>query len=201
MKEKLKRICVFCGSSFGHDMAYRDAAQQMGRALVRHNIELVYGGGNVGLMGVIADAVLDEGGQAIGVIPDFLVDRELAHNGLTRLHVVQSMHERKAMMAELSDGFIAMPGGFGTFEEFCEVLTWSQLGLHKKPHGLFNVKGYYNALIGLFDHAVGEGFVSEGHRSLVFESDDADRLLEKMQAFEPHVPPKWTTPLDSYDET
>jgi len=159
--------------------------------MVDRGLGLVYGGGNVGLMGTIADAVLAAGGEAIGVIPQALVAKELAHNGLTQLHVVGSMHERKAMMADLADGFIALPGGFGTFEEFCEVLTWAQLGFHQKPCGLLNVDGYYNTLIAMFDHATAEQFVHPRHRSLVLESDNPDQLLDKLATFAPITYQKW----------
>ncbi|UBF26921.1 TIGR00730 family Rossman fold protein [Kovacikia minuta CCNUW1] len=187
----MKSICVFCGSNFGARSTYKLAAQEVGRVLVDRGLGLVYGGGNVGLMGAIADAVLEAGGKAIGVIPQSLVDKELAHAGLTQLHIVNSMHERKALMAELSDGFIAMPGGFGTFEEFCEVLTWSQLGFHQKPCGLLNVDGYYDPLITLFDHAVEEQFVRPPHRSLVLVDSQIHPLLDKLATFEPSTLPKW----------
>jgi uncharacterized protein (TIGR00730 family) len=187
----MKRICVFCGSSIGAKKSYEDAARAMGQSLVKKGIGLVYGGGRVGLMGIIADSVMEAGGNAIGVIPEALVSRELAHNGLTELRVVVSMHERKALMAELSDAFIALPGGFGTFEEFCEVLTWSQLGLHRKPCGLLNVDGYYNSLLSLFDHAVEELFVRPEHRAIVIEEQDPDRLLEIISIYKPPKLDKW----------
>src|SRR6202142_2067329 len=173
----MKRICVFCGSSQGSRPEYRAAAEEMGAELVRRNIGLVYGGGNVGLMGIIADAVLKAGGEAQGVIPEHLLALEVGHNGLTRLHVVRSMHERKALMADLSDAFIAMPGGFGTLEEFCEVVTWSQLGLHAKPCGILNVLGYYSRLLGMFDHAVEERFLKPENRALVLARESAPELL------------------------
>lgn len=187
----MKHICVFCGSNNGTRSAYKAAAQALGRSLVGRGLGLVYGGGNVGLMGTIADAVLDTGGEAIGVIPQALVEKELAHKGLSRLHIVSSMHERKAMMADLSDGFIALPGGFGTFEEFCEVLTWAQLGFHQKPCGLLNVEGYYDTLIAMFDRATEEQFVHSRHRSLVLEAQDPYRLLDKLAAYEPITFQKW----------
>jgi uncharacterized protein (TIGR00730 family) len=145
----MKRICVFCGSSQGNRTEYRAAAEELGAELVRRNIGLVYGGGNVGLMGLLADSVLQAGGEAVGVIPENLMAREVGHNGLTKLHVVHSMHERKTLMADLSDAFIALPGGFGTFEEFCEIVTWAQLGLHAKPCGILNVLGYYTPLLAI----------------------------------------------------
>lgn len=171
---------------------YQQAAQALGETLAQHQIELVYGGGKVGLMGVVADAVLAADGRAIGVIPKALAAKEIAHAGLTQLHLVESMHERKALMADLSDGFIAMPGGFGTFEEFCEVLTWTQLGFHQKPCGLLNVEGFYNSLLALFDHATDEQFVRPVHRSIVLESDNPEQLLEKLAAFQPTTSNKWS---------
>src|SRR5512146_1648561 len=163
----MRRICIFCGSSSGSRSAYKLAAEQVGRYLAKRNIGIVFGGSNIGLMGALADAALTAGGEVIGVIPGHLMAREIGHNGLTKMHVVSSMHERKAMMADLSDGFIALPGGFGTFEEFCEVLTWSQLGLHKKPCGLLNVDGYYSPLLQMFDRAFAEGFLRAENRGIV----------------------------------
>jgi uncharacterized protein (TIGR00730 family) len=185
------RICVFCGSNSGTNPAYRDAAIHLGRLLAERGIELVYGGGNVGLMGVLADSVLEANGRVIGVIPESLMAKEVGHVGLTELRIVQSMHERKALMADLSDGFIAMPGGFGTFEEFCEVVTWSQLAIHAKPCGLLNVNGYYDPLLELFDHAVREGFLRQENRRLVLEDRDPDRLLDRMADFAPIRADKW----------
>jgi hypothetical protein len=187
----MKRICVFCGSSNGARDTYLEAARAMGRALARQRVGLVYGGGCVGLMGVVADAVLAAGGEVIGVIPAALVAKEVAHRGLNELRVVGSMHERKALMAELADAFIALPGGFGTFEEFCEVITWAQLGLHRKPCGVLNVAGYYDPLLALFDHAVTEGFVRSAHRSLVLEAPEPERLLEMLASYEPPLLDKW----------
>jgi uncharacterized protein (TIGR00730 family) len=187
----MKYICVFCGSSYGENPIYRTAAQGMGKALVKRRLGLVYGGGNVGLMGTVADAVLEAGGEAIGVIPEFLVAKEIAHRGLSQLRIVNSMHSRKAMMAELADGFIALPGGFGTFEEFCEILTWAQLGFHQKPCGLLNINGYYNSLLSMFDHAVNEQFVRSRHRDLVLEDEDPIRLLDKFATFKPITVHKW----------
>ncbi len=187
----MKRVCVFCGSNMGARPAYKSAAQALAEALVEHELGLVYGGGNVGLMGVIADAVLAAGGEAIGVIPEALVAKELAHASLTQLHIVNSMHERKALMADLADGFIALPGGFGTFEEFCEVLTWAQLGFHHKPCGLLNVEGYYDQLLTLFNHAVGEQFVRPAHRALVLEAETPERLLDLLAQHQPSQADKW----------
>jgi uncharacterized protein (TIGR00730 family) len=190
----MKRICVFCGSSPGVRPEYADAAQAMGRALAGQGMGLVYGGGRVGLMGIVADAVMQAGGEAVGVIPEALMRREVGHQALTELHVVGSMHERKALMADLSDGFVAMPGGYGTFEEFCEVITWSQLGIHPKPCALLNVAGYYDALLAMFDHGVAEGFIRPQHRAMVLTEADPDRLIEQMRSFVPPDAEKWITP-------
>lgn len=187
----MKRICVFCGSKKGARPEYEAAAKALGTFMVRRGYGLVYGGGNVGLMGVIADQVLAEGGEVIGVIPDVLMAKELGHMGNTKLHVVGSMHERKALMAESSDGFIAMPGGFGTFEEFCEIVTWAQLGLHKKPCGLLNVNGYYDPLLTMFDEAVKEGFVTTAYRSLVLDAREPDALLDLLERFVPRPVDQW----------
>jgi hypothetical protein len=186
-----RRICVFCGSSSGNRATYKDAAIQTGKLLVRHGIELVYGGGNIGLMGVLADTVLARGGSVIGVIPESLMAREVGHSRVTDLRIVGSMHERKALMSDLSDGFIALPGGFGTFEEFCEVVTWSQLGIQSKPCGLLNVENYYAPLLELFDRAVTEEFLREENRRLVLDESEPERLLEKMRAFQPVAVAKW----------
>jgi uncharacterized protein (TIGR00730 family) len=187
----MRRLCVFCGSSFGLNPEYLRAAQDLGKILVQAKIELVYGGGHVGLMGAIADSVLEAGGKAIGVIPEFLAAKELAHNGLTELKIVRSMHERKSLMAELSDGFIALPGGFGTLEEFCEVLSWSSLGFHKKPCGLLNVAGYYDELIKFFDTSKENQFVSESHRDLILVSSDPKQLVHRMQTYKHTAQEKW----------
>src|SRR5262245_34538398 len=181
----MNRICIFCGSSTGTRSIYADAAHAMGQALLRRGIGLVYGGGNVGLMGTVADVLMQGGGEVIGVIPEALVTRELAHGDITQLIVVHSMHERKAKMAELSDAFIAMPGGYGTFEEFCEIITWAQLGLHRKPCALLNVDGYYDPLLMLFDRAVAEGFLRPTNRRLVIEETDPDRLLQALASYSP----------------
>src|SRR5687767_6843663 len=176
----MRRVCVFCGSSVGNQPAYAEAAQAMGAVLAKRGIGLVYGGGNVGLMGVVADAVMAHGGEAIGVIPQSLADREIAHGGITQLHVVDSMHARKAMMAELSDAFVALPGGYGTFEEFFEVVTWTQLGLHRKRCGLLNVGGFYDPLLALVDRASGTGFIKPQNRAIVMADDDPARLLDRL---------------------
>ncbi|MGA3318611.1 MAG: TIGR00730 family Rossman fold protein [Candidatus Korobacteraceae bacterium] len=186
-----RRLCVFCGSYTGRRPVYPAATEQLGLLLVERGIELVYGGGNIGLMGVLADTILARGGRAIGVIPESLMAKEVGHTGLTELRIVNSMHERKALMSDLSDGFIALPGGFGTLEEFCEVVTWSQLGLQSKPCGLLNVENYYAPLLELFDHAVREGFLREKNRRLVLDDDDPQRLLEKMMAVRAEPAEKW----------
>jgi hypothetical protein len=187
----MRRICVFCGSSSGNRPEYRAAAEELGAELVRRNIGLVYGGGNVGLMGVLADTVLNAGGEAVGVIPENLMAREVGHTGLTKLHVVRSMHERKALMADLSDAFIAMPGGFGTLDEFCEVVTWSQLGLHAKPCGILNVLGFYTPLLAMFDHAVQERFLKPENRALVLARDSVAELLRALEEWRPVRVEKW----------
>jgi uncharacterized protein (TIGR00730 family) len=179
----LRRVCVFCGSKHGVRPEYTEAARAMGAALVAGGIDLVYGGGKVGLMGVVADAVLDAGGEVTGVIPDHMSDREIAHYGLTDLRVVGSMHERKALMYELSDGFVALPGGLGTLEELFEITTWSQLGLHAKPTGLLDVDGFYAPLVGFLDQLVTEGFVSDRHRRLLRVAAEPGDLLERLAAF------------------
>ncbi|MBM0741582.1 TIGR00730 family Rossman fold protein [Phormidium sp. CLA17] len=175
----------------GGNPAYKLAAQAMGNALISRGLGLVYGGGNVGLMGVVADTVLAGGGEAIGVIPEFLAAKEIAHTGLTRLHTVASMHDRKALMAELADGFVAMPGGYGTLEEFCEILTWGQLGLHQKPQGLLNIKGYYDPLLKLFDQAVAEQFLKADLRKMVLASSDPETLLDHLTTYQPKDVDKW----------
>ena len=185
------RVCIFCGSSAGVRPAYADAARAMGTLLARRGVALVYGGGNVGLMGVVADAALAAGGDVIGVIPRSLFDREIAHTGLTDLRIVHSMHERKALMAELSDAFVAMPGGVGTFEEFFEAVTWTQLGLHRKPCGLLDVEGFYAPLEAFIDRAMQEGFIRPGHRGIVVTDTDPEALLDKLAAAALPDLPKW----------
>ena len=187
----MNRVCVFCGSSAGTRPEYREAAECLARELSARRIGLVFGGGCVGLMGIVADAMLAAGSHVIGVIPHHLVGREIAHKGLPDLRVVNSMHERKATMAELSDAFIALPGGFGTFEEFCDVVTWTQLGLHTKRCGILNVRGYYDPLLALFDRAVTEGFVKPSNRELVVASDDPAALLDSLAAPLSAPEPKW----------
>ncbi len=187
----IRRICVFCGSSAGTRPAYREAARQLGHALAENRIGLVFGGGKVGLMGAVADAALERSGEAIGVIPHALVAREIAHPGVTEMRTVNSMHERKALMADLSDAFIALPGGYGTLEEFCEALTWSQLGIHKKPCGLLNVEGYYDPLIEFLDAAVAEGFLKAENRQLVIVDTDAEAMLSALEQFQPAAREQW----------
>ncbi len=181
----LKRICVFCGSSVGSRPQYAAAARELGRMLAERGLGVVFGGGKVGLMGVLADAALAAGGETIGVIPEALVAREIGHSGLTKLHVVRSMHERKTRMADLADAFIALPGGYGTFEEFFEAVTWTHLGIHQKPCGLLNVDGYYDALLALLSRAVADGFIREANRALVLDTPDVPTLLQKLEAFRP----------------
>jgi uncharacterized protein (TIGR00730 family) len=184
----MKRICVFCGSSAGNDPRHAAAARALGGAIAARGLELVYGGGSVGLMGTVADAALAAGARVTGVIPQVLQIRELAHRGLTDLRVVGSMHERKALMAELSDGFVALPGGMGTLEELSEVLTWAQLGLHARPVGLLDVGGYYRPLVAFFDQAVASGFLRPAHRAILQEAETPARLLELLAAWRPTGP-------------
>jgi len=187
----LKRICVYCGSSNGINPAYKHAATQLGRALHANGIGLIYGGAAVGIMGAVADAILEAGGQAIGVIPRALAIKEVAHEHLTDLHVVESMHERKALMAELSDGFIALPGGWGTLEELFEMLTWAQLGFHQKPCGLLNIDGYYDGLIDFLETAFAQQFVKEVYRPILLSSDNPDDLLSLYANYRAPDVPKW----------
>jgi uncharacterized protein (TIGR00730 family) len=188
----MRRLCVFCGSSAGTQMVYADHARRLGQLLAAHSLGLVFGAGHKGLMGVLADAVLRAGGEAIGVIPHALVEREWAHSSLTELHVVATMHERKALMADLADGFAALPGGLGTCDELFEILTWAQLGLHTKPIGLLNVAGFFNPLLAWLDHTVREGFVPAENRRLLLEADDPERLLDQLLHYRPTTPPtRW----------
>jgi uncharacterized protein (TIGR00730 family) len=173
----VKAVCVYCGSSFGTDPAYLEATQTLARTFVQQGIRVIYGGAANGLMGALADATLEAGGEVVGVIPQQLVDREIAHQGLTELHVVATMHERKALMAQLSDAFVALPGGIGTLEELIEVFTWSQLGLHTKPLGVLNVNGYYDGLAAFLDHAVEQGFQPAQQRAKLVMATDPDALL------------------------
>jgi len=179
----MKAVCVYCGSSSGTAQSYTDAAINLAQNLVGQNLQLVYGGGNVGLMGILANEVLRLGGEVTGVIPQLLMDMEVGHINLTRLHIVNDMHERKAMMAELSDAFIAMPGGIGTLEELFEMLTWHQIGFHKKPIGLLNVDGFYDGLLAFLDHQVQQGFLKPAHQALLLQSSDANELIKKLRTF------------------
>jgi uncharacterized protein (TIGR00730 family) len=187
----IQALCVFCGSNAGRRPAYSEAARAVGGLLAMRGITLVYGGGKVGLMGVLADACLASGGRVVGIIPRLLQEKELAHGGLTKMHVVGSMHERKALMADLSDAFLALPGGFGTWDEFCEVFTWSQLGIQTKACALLNVEGYYDALLALADRATADGFLRRQHRELLLVDGDAERLLDQLEHFEFPDVPKW----------
>ena len=192
----MKRICVFCGSNAGHNPIYRTEAEKLGRLLAARGIELVYGAGNYRYKDLVPSARLAAGGKVIGVIPEALMGKEVAgravdHRALTRIEVVDSMHTRKARMAELSEGFIALPGGFGTFEEFCEILTWGQLGFHAKPMGLLNVNGFYDPLLSLFDHAVSEGFLRAQNRAMALADTDIERLLGTMSSYQAEPVSKW----------
>jgi len=190
--QQVQRACIFCGSSPGARPAYTEAAEDLGMLLVQNGITLVFGGATVGLMGRIADTVVSEGGEAIGVIPQALVDREIAHLGLTDLHVVDTMHERKQRMADLSDAFVALPGGLGTLDELFEIYTWGQLGMHRKPIGLMNVEGYFDGLVGFLEHAVAERFVREDHRDMLIIEEEPTPMLERLQSFDPaSLTPKW----------
>ena len=188
----MRRLCVFCGSGTGGPTAYAASARRLGELLAARGLGLVFGGGHIGLMGILADAVLHGGGDVIGVIPQALVDKELAHGGLTELHVVGTMHQRKAVMADLADGFAALPGAFGTADELFEILTWAQLGIHAKPIGLLNVAGFFTPLQAWLDHTVREGFLRPEHRQLLLEADDPARLLELLLAYRtPAATVKW----------
>ena len=188
---QIQRLCVFCGSSSGTRPVYAEAAAQLGRDLAKSKISLVFGGGRVGLMGILADSVLAAGGQAIGVMPRALVEKEIAHTSLTELHVVESMHQRKSLMADLADAFLLLPGGFGSWEEFCEVLTWLQLGIHRKPCAILNVAGYYNGLLSLADHALAEGFLRPAHHRMVIVADHAQAALSQLTSASIPSEVKW----------
>ncbi|PXW22673.1 LOG family protein [Paraburkholderia caballeronis] len=193
----MKAVCVYCGSSMGASPVYAEAAKAFGRALVAANLGLVYGGGKVGLMGVIADEVMAAGGRAIGVIPELLVDKEVGHNGLSELHVVPDMHHRKKMMADLSDAFVALPGGAGTLEELFEVYTWAQLGYHHKPVAVLNIDGFYDPLISLLTHTVSEGFMRQTYFDLLQIDTDPAKLIGKLQSYRPPAKDKWSEMRDS----
>jgi uncharacterized protein (TIGR00730 family) len=193
---KIGSICVFCGSSTGRGESYAANARLLGKAIVKNNCNLVYGGSNIGLMRIIADEVLSGGGQVTGVMPNGLADKEIAHNGLQNFHLVDTMHERKAMMASLSDAFIAMPGGLGTLDEIFEILSWNQLDLINKPAAMYNVDGYYDHLLKFLDHTVEEKFVRTEHRANLLVDDDAERLISRIKEFAPQKPPsKWVDEL------
>jgi uncharacterized protein (TIGR00730 family) len=193
----MRRLCVFCGSKSGNGPSYAEVTRRLGEAIVRRGLGLVYGAGHVGLMGVLADAVLQSGGEVIGVIPQALVDKELAHSSLTEMHIVASMHERKALMADLSDAFLSLPGAFGTADECFEILTWAQLGLHAKPVGLLNVDGFFDPLLAWLDRTVREGFLRARHRQLLMVGDDPEDLLDRLMGARPApVEPKWIEDKD-----
>lgn len=189
--DTLKRICVFCGSNPGNDPAYLEAAQTLGAAIVTRGYELVYGGAEVGLMGAVADAALEAGGRVVGVMPKALVDKEIGHKNLSEQHIVSSMHERKALMADLSDGFIALPGGVGTLEEIFEIWTWAQLGHHDKPLAFMNVLGFYDPLCAFLDHQSSEGFVRKGHRDMAIFSKNAEEILQAFETYDAPELQKW----------
>ncbi|CAD0007717.1 LOG family protein [Flavobacterium salmonis] len=192
----MKRITVFCGSSFGTEEIYKEQAALLGETLAKQNIELVYGGANVGLMGAVADAVLNNGGKAIGVLPNFLRSKEIAHLGLTELILVESMHERKTKMNDLCDGVIALPGGFGTLEELFEMITWAQLGLHKKPIAILNINGFYDSLIQLTEVMVSKGLLKDVNQQMLLVSNDIDDLLNKMNNYTAPTVGKWIDKRD-----
>jgi uncharacterized protein (TIGR00730 family) len=187
----VNRVCVFCGSTAGEDGRYLDTADRFGQILARERIELVYGGSRVGMMGRIAAATLQAGGRVTGVIPGAIMNRELAHQELTELRVVRSMHERKSEMAELSDAFVALPGGLGTLEAFCELLTWGQLGLHQKPCAILDVGGYFQPLVRFFDHMTREGFMSRPQRDMVLVEEDPELLVRRLREYQPLAIPRW----------
>jgi uncharacterized protein (TIGR00730 family) len=187
----MKRITVFCGSSFGTEKQYEEQAYLLGKTLAERNIGLVYGGANVGLMGAVADGAIENNGEVIGVLPHFLQNKEIAHEGLTELILVETMHERKTKMNDLTDGVITLPGGFGTLEEFFEMLTWAQLGLHQKPIGILNVNGFYNELLALMDTMVKKGFLKAINRNMLLTSENIDDLLNQMESYEAPGVSKW----------
>jgi uncharacterized protein (TIGR00730 family) len=187
----IQKLCVYCGSAAGNRPEYAQAAAALGQLLARENVTLVYGGGKVGLMGVLADAVLAAKGQAVGVMPRSLVEKEIAHTGLTHLHVVESMHQRKQMMADLADAFVLLPGGFGSWEEFCETVTWLQLGIHRKPCAILNVAGYYNNFLSLMDHGAAEGFVRPAHKEMIIIREHPEPLLAALRSAPLPTETKW----------
>lgn len=187
----MESLCVFCGSSIGADDAYRNTAADLGRLIAQRGIRLVYGGGKVGLMGVVADAALAAGGEVLGIIPESLMQKEVGHGSLTELVVTLTMHQRKAAMADAADGFIALPGGFGTLDELCEILTWAQLGIHRKPIGLLDTTGFFDQLTRFFDFISGQGFIRPEHRALLLQSSDPERLIDLMTEWAPSNVAKW----------
>jgi uncharacterized protein (TIGR00730 family) len=193
----MRRVCVFCGSSSGRELSYQRIAVQLAQELAQQGIGLVYGGCHVGLMGILADAALGAGGEVIGVIPQALLDREIGHRGLSELRVVGSMHERKAVMAELADGFIALPGGIGTLEELFEIWTWAQLGLHQKPCGLLEVDGFFSRLVAFLDHLVAAGFVRPAHRAMLMVADSPASLLARFAVYQAPRVGKWVTAAET----
>jgi hypothetical protein len=193
----MRSVCVFCGSRVGANTAFPATATALGTAIARRGWRLVFGGGRVGLMGVVADAALAAGGEVVGVIPASLATREVAHAGLSELRVVETMHMRKALMAELSDGFVALPGGFGTLDELCEALTWAQLGIHAKPCALLDVDGYFAGLLTFFDHAFAAGFLAHETRALLLTETDPERLLDALVGYTPPAMPRWMTPEEA----
>jgi uncharacterized protein (TIGR00730 family) len=190
-QRQIRHLCVFCGSSTGARPVYSEAAAQLGRVLANSNVALVFGGGCVGLMGILADSVLAAGGQAIGVMPRALVEKEIAHASLTKLHVVESMHQRKAMMADLADAFLLLPGGFGSWEEFCEIVTWLQLGIHRKPCAILNIAGYYDGLLSLAEHALAEGFLRPAHHDMVIVEENPQAVLSRLASVAIPSEVKW----------
>ena len=184
----IKRLAVYCGSAMPADLAHIEAARHVGHMLAMRGIGIVYGGGRLGLMGTVADAALEAGGEVIGVIPEALVSAEVAHGGCTKLHVVQTMHQRKALFTDLSDGFVTLPGGVGTMDELWEAISWSQLGYHAKPVGLLNVDGFYDQLIAFHQHMIGAGFIRPQHAGILIHADTIEALLERMSDYQPHEP-------------
>jgi len=190
-RTRIRNLCVFCGSSPGLRSVYAEAATQFGQELARSGIALIFGGGRVGLMGILADSVLSAGGKAVGVMPRALVEKEIAFTGLTELHVTESMHQRKAMMADLADAFVLLPGGYGSWEEFCEALTWLQLGIHQKPCAILNVAGYYDPLLALTAHSVAEGFIRQAHAEMIIVENNSARLLSRLSTASTPSEIKW----------
>jgi uncharacterized protein (TIGR00730 family) len=191
MSQPILRVCVFCGSSLGNRAAYREAAGALGACLIERGYSLVYGGAHVGLMGLIADSMLAAGAEVIGVIPRQLQEKEIAHSGLSRLHIVETMHERKALMADLADAFIALPGAYGTLDELFEIITWAQLGIHRKPIGILNTDGYYDYLLAFLDNCVANGLLKQSNRELFLVDVEPRRLLDRMAEHHPAPVPKW----------